>query len=441
MKIFAEEVFESHRSSSPEGGAALESLLSLLSRKSAQVFMPLIEEDGIDVWNLRFRSGLDLFSEEEYDIVRQIQNCPKSTFSTPSRHVVIILKATRLCNLRCTYCHSWRSGAGNVMPLQTLAKISHQVLSSPHIDEVDFVWHGGEVTLLPIEYVERALWIQQQYATPRMKIVNSLQTNATRITPEWIELFKKYRVNIGVSIDGPPEVHDLRRVDKKGRGTSAAVQRGISMLQASGLRVGALAVVDECVIKLGARAYLEYLVDLKVPAVALLNALPSNSIEDSDESWLPWRVFSDFLRELFEVWWRDYRSAITVRELQSLVNAVKTGYTGLCIYRENCMGRYLTIEPNGDVSACDKYVGDPDFTFGNIETIGLGEMMRGSTKLASAIKVVDDAKLHTSGCPEYAICSGGCPHDVRLRQLHGKEGQVECCGLRSLIGDVRNTIL
>lgn len=399
----------------------------------------LARQDGYPLWQLRFSSGTSLFTDDELSTVERLAR-EKSPMTAQLRdHMVVILKATRLCNLRCTYCHSWRDGPGNTMPFDVLARITRDVLADKSVRAVDFVWHGGEVTLLPTRYIKRALWLQQRFGSPRTEIVNSIQTNATLLTCEWIELFLAYKFSVGVSIDGPPEVHDLRRVTVKGRGTSKDVERGLSMLRDAGIKFGALAVIDECVLALGPKAYLDYLVSVGAPAVALLNALPANGGGENG-AWFAWSRFTQFLRDLFEVWWKDYKDVIVVRELQSLVEALATGYTGLCIYRENCMGRYLTIEPNGDVSACDKYVGDPDFVFGNITATGLSDMLAGSKKLTDARAGVELAKTRASTCPEYAFCSGGCPHDVRLRQMHGSEASIDCCGLSSLISDIRKTL-
>jgi len=398
-----------------------------------------VERDGEAIWQLRFADGARYFNQSELQFISTL-TCDRPPIAGALRpHMVVILKATRLCNLRCTYCHSWRAGPGNIMPIEVLARITHDVLADPAVGAVDFVWHGGEVTLLPTSYVERALWLQQHFSHPNVQIVNSIQTNATLLSADWINLFKSYKFSVGVSIDGPPEIHDLRRRTIKGDATSRRVADGLNMLRDAGIPFGALAVIDECALSAGPRAYLDYLVSTGAPAVAVLNALPQNSAS-SEDVWFTWARFTNFLRDLFREWWNDYRQVIVVRELQSLVEAVQQGRTGLCIFSKNCMGGYLTIEPNGDVLACDKYVGDIDFVFGNVNNVSLSSMLRNSVSLKNAKQVVDRAKSATSQCSNFAVCTGGCPHDIRLRSRHGREEQIACCGLFELIEDIRSTV-
>lgn len=191
--------------------------------------------------------------------------------------MVLIMKATRLCNLRCTYCHAWKEGPNQVMEFEVLAKTTRDALRHAAVRVVNFVWHGGETTLLPIGFYKKALWLQQQFKRADQEISNSLQTNATRLNEEWIRFFAATEMEVGVSIDGPPEVHDARRKTAGGAPTWPQVRAGVTALQEAGVKCGALIVVDRTIIKLGAERLLEFLLELRVPGVALLNVLPDNS--------------------------------------------------------------------------------------------------------------------------------------------------------------------
>jgi uncharacterized protein len=219
------------------------------------------------------------------------------------------------------------------------------------------------------------------------------------------------------------------------------VKRGIDLLREFEIPFGALAVIDECALELGAAAYLRYLVDIGVTQVALLNALPPNTENCAGTAnYVPHDRFTSFLRDLFSAWWSTAHDAIEIRELQALVEAVSRGTTGLCIFNDNCMGQYLTIDPNGDVSACDKYVGDPAYMFGNLRERNLNEMLEQSTTLAAARAGVAAQKRRMSACPHYKICFGGCPHDVRLSEKYRPEWQPDCCGLSELIDDISQAV-
>src|SRR4029077_20302558 len=92
--------------------------------------------------------------------------------------VTMIMKATRLCNLRCTYCHSWREGPNETMTFPVLARATRDALRDPSARSIDFVWHGGEATLLPLSFYRKALWLQQRFRRPGQSVHNNLQTNA-----------------------------------------------------------------------------------------------------------------------------------------------------------------------------------------------------------------------------------------------------------------------
>ena len=171
-----------------------------------------------------------------------------------------------------------------------------------------------------------------------------------------------------------------------------------------------------------------------------LNALPPNTGEQEGKPYFPWSRYTEFLRQLFSVWWCRYRHVIAIRELEALVESIRAGYTPLCVFRENCMGQYLTIEPNGDVSACDKYVGDPNYVFGNIRSHALSELLERSKLLALAREEVDESKRAMAACPNYRYCTGGCPHDARLAKRFTPGTGLACCGLSHLIEDIRAAV-
>lgn len=392
-------------------------------------------------WNLRLTPAEDILSLDELAEVDKLSALPPVNIPAPREQMVIILKATRLCNLRCTYCNAWRDGPGQIMEFSVLARLIHDILQSPNVKNIDFVWHGGEVTILPIDYLEKALWLQQHFCNPRTRIANSIQTNATRLTDEWIAFLKAYGFGVGVSIDGPPEIHDKRRVNVAGNGTWKDVKRGIDLLQENEIPFGALAVIDECALEYGADSYLRYLVNVGIRQVALLNALPPNSEQSRGQAaYLPFDRFTTFLRELFSAWWHNWKERIVIRELQSLVEAVTRGSTALCVFNDNCMGQYLTIDPNGDVSACDKYVDDPNYMFGNLHESSLTEMLSHSAILTAAVHNVSRQKRNMSTCEYYKYCFGGCPHDVRLSEKYRPNWSFECCGLNHLIAEIMSAV-
>jgi uncharacterized protein len=355
--------------------------------------------------------------------------------------LTIIVKATRLCNLRCTYCHSWKEGPGQVMGFPVLARTIRDALRDPSVSYVDFVWHGGEVTLLPPAFYRKALWLQEQFRRPGQVIKNTIQTNGTRLTDEWLTFLREYGIGVGVSLDGPPEIHDRRRLDVAGRPTAERVREGLERLRSARIaQAGVLMVVDYDVCDVAA-PLLDYLLEIGVDRLSLLNVIPQNTPQKAPMrgQYLPVPRFVEFLQELFHLWWPRHHNRIRIRELDDLITKLKGGPQHLCVFAGGCFGGYLTVEPTGDVSACDKYIGDPAYRFGNVLNTTLAEIQT-STEMKALRAKNEEAADRMRECPWFSICQGGCPHDryTGERLIPGFDGR--CCGFAPLLSDMVNTL-
>ncbi len=381
-----------------------------------------------------------ILSPEETAIYRRLADEPGGGGGLRSQ-MVMVMKATRLCNLRCSYCHFWADGPNQVMSFEVLARATRDVLRAPGVRLVDFVWHGGETTLLPLSFFRKAIWLQRRFRQPHQKILNSLQTNGTLLTGEWLEFCRRFGFGVGVSLDGPPELHDRRRRDASGKPTLARVRRALDALRVSGLEHSVLMVVDEDVVALGARRVLDYFLEIGVRDVGLLNVLPENTptAEGQRGSWLAWERFVDFLRDLFRLWWPRYADRISFRELADLLGKLRGGPAATCYFADNCMGGFLTVEPSGQVSACDKYLGDPDYLFGNVREMNLADLAA-SSRLARAAALTDDGVRQTAACEWFDVCRGACPHDRYLRNRRMVHRNEECCGLAPLLSEMAETL-
>jgi uncharacterized protein len=382
-----------------------------------------------------------LFTPDEIAVIDRLLAAPAPTGQGLRSTLVLIMKASRRCNLRCTYCHFWSDEPNSRMSFEVLARTVHGALAAPGVRTVEFVWHGGETTLLPLSFYRRALWLQQRFARPGQTVLNAMQTNGTNLTNRWLNFIQDYRFDVGVSLDGPPEVNDLRRVDVAGRPTSARVCEGLAKLRGRGIEHGVLMVVDEAVIALGARRVLDYFLDNGIEAVALLNVLPENTGEGAEMSgtYVAWARFVEFLREMFHLWWPRYADRIRFREISDLMGKIQGQRGKICVFDGNCMGGYLTIEPTGEVSSCDKYRGDMDYRFGSVLTMDLADLPA-QPRFVKADAYTATGIDHTESCPWYGVCQGGCPHDRYVRVQHGIPHDESCCGLAPLLSDMAKAL-
>jgi uncharacterized protein len=220
------------------------------------------------------------------------------------------------------------------------------------------------------------------------------------------------------------------------------VREGLERLRASGLtRSGTLMVVDEEICAAGPERVLDYLLEIEVGAVALLNVLPENTppAAPSRGDYLPFPSFVEFLRELFHVWWPTHRDRIVVRELADLAGQLTGAAPQICVFAGECFGAYLTVEPTGEVSACDKYIDDGTYRFGDVLSNGLAGA-RLSNQLALVLEENRRAVERMRKCRWFGVCHGGCPHDryTGERRLPGYDGR--CCGLAPLLDDMAATL-
>jgi len=352
----------------------------------------------------------------------------------------LMIKATRLCNLRCAYCHDWRAGRDQVMPFSVLAHMTAKVLADPTHSRVDFDWHGGETTLLPISFYERALYLQARFRRPGQRIVNGIQTNGTRLTPAWVAFFRENDFRVGVSIDGPPEVHDSVRVDARGRPTFERAMAGIRLLREHGVSHSVLMVIDEAALVAGPDRIFDFFVGEGIRHFALLAVKPNNEPEALPGSYAEHYVSPDrmneFLIRLYDKWldYGDYD--IWIRELGSLMRRVRNEPGGICTLAGGCLGQNYLVEPNGEVAHCDFFLGDDRYTFGNILVDDFSTIRR-----AEAMLMLKDeeatALTGMESCPEFGVCKGWCPHERYLSLRHNPNHGSTCCGLRTLISHIR----
>lgn len=354
----------------------------------------------------------------------------------------LIVKATRLCNLRCTYCHDWASGPNQTMSFEVLAAMTAKVLRDPEHQAVEFIWHGGETTVLPIEYYQRAFAIQARFRADGQAVANKFQTNATRLTADWVTFFRTHHISVGVSIDGPPEVNDSQRVDIAGRPTSDRIRAGIELLREHDVDYGVLMVIDRRTLELGADYVFDFLLENGIRSVSCIAAKPDNLPHAAPGT--PAEHYADpssmgrFLASLYDRWVSHGDDTIHIREIDEIEAMLLAEKAGSCKTAGDCLGRYYLVEPNGDVAHCDLFVGDDRYTMGNVLRHDFAGIRRSMTMLERKHDRRGDLE-QMSSCSEFELCRGWCPHERYLSVRHNPNHDDGCCGLAGLIQHVRSS--
>ncbi len=349
---------------------------------------------------------------------------------------VLIVKATRVCNLRCSYCHDWRTGPGQAMSFPVLAHMTAAALRDGAYGSVSFIWHGGEPLLLRPDFYTKALLLQAHIRCAGQRITNCIQTNATLLDPAWARFLRANDIRVSVSLDGPPEIHDRHRVLASGRPSFDRVLRGLDVLREHAVPFSVLMVIDEEALALGARAIFDFFLKHGIQSYGLLAAAPEN--QPDAEPGTPTTHYVEparmtaFLCQMYDRWREHGDLGIRIRELDAIRARVVGQAAGACTLAGGCFGHYFAVEPNGDIAHCDLFVGDGRYTLGNVLEPGSFAQLAAGAALDALEAESQSALRAMQACPEFAACNGWCPHERYLAVRHDPNHTAGCCGLRPL---------
>lgn len=320
------------------------------------------------------------------------------------------------------------------MTVAGLERFVRELIDATPTREVAFAWQGGEPTLMGLDFYEKAVELQRQYGQDRI-ISNSLQTNGTLLDDAWGAFLAKHKFLVGISIDGPKEVHDDQRCDRRGLGSLDRVLNGLRVLERHGVEYNVLTVVSalnakypEVVYrflrKTGAK-HLQFipLVERAVGDRDDLEAVPEE--HQLTRSSVSAEAYGDFLCRVFDEWLKRDVGKIFVRDFEDMLSLWLGNPATVCVRTPEC-GRAVAIEHNGDVYSCDHYV-YRDHRLGNIWSEGFADMVDGEQqrKFGTAKRAALPQKCRE--CPWLFACQGGCPKHRTGRTETGERGLNHLC--------------
>lgn len=344
-----------------------------------------------------------------------------------------------LCNIDCSYCYYlekqklYPDNSSLTMNLDTLEVFVRKYIQEQPGPEVTFVWQGGEPTLMGLSYYRHALRLQQKYGSGK-QIFNSLQTNGILLNEEWCRFFRENNFLIGISIDGPEELHDAYRRNCGGKGTFARVMRAIELLKKHGVEFNTLSVVNNInsehpeevysfLKRIGSR-YMQF-----IPVVERLSSEPDKGIlnlvppeYDGSAGLAPWSVprlqFGEFLTAIFRAWVRKDVGRYYVQPFDAALANELDLPPGVCSFAESC-GDALVMEHNGDLYSCDHYV-YPEYKVGNIRNTSLKRVILSEEQQLFGQKKQVDLPSSCRSCDVYRYCRGECPKHRFLTTVAGE---------------------
>jgi uncharacterized protein len=357
--------------------------------------------------------------------VGEVSGKQLSKRNTSNRSLIAIIKVISACNLACRYCDA-DIYSNQRISIDTVSNIIKKALD--YADYVEFVWHGGEPLLMGIHFYKEVVELQKKFKHENQVIINSIATNGTLISQEWVDFFKANDFHVGVSLDGPPEVHNANRIFKSGQGSFGQVMRGIRLLRENGVKFGVLAVITKETVRLGAKRFLDFFIENGIFNIGILPQRPALNIGRTDA--LPREEFEKFAIELFDYWYSLDDPRIEIREFDAILDRIFGAESKICIFGGDCRGKILAITPNGDVYPCDDFMFDYRYKLGNVREQTFEEMLNPMNPKLIRIRLEDLETKKSISCKYLKICNYGCPKDrYVLSRVYNEDGTCGWCNV------------
>ncbi|MGD0103576.1 MAG: anaerobic sulfatase maturase [Rhodopila sp.] len=373
---------------------------------------------------------------------------------TPPAFHLLAKPSGSTCNIDCTYCFFLSKEAlypndKHRMSDATLEAYIRQLLESHRTPQVTVAWQGGEPTLMKLGFFRRSVELVEKYRRPGQTVQHTFQTNGILIDEDWCVFFKQHNFLVGLSVDGPREIHDSYRVDRRGQGTFDLVMRGWRLLRQHAVDFNILCTVNAANEKHGAVVYRFFRDELRakwIQFIPIVERVTAETLEIANRGWsdqpgqkrllytqagnlvtersVGGEQYGRFLVDVFEEWVRHDVGQVYVQ----LFDVTLEAYFGrhlLCIHAPTC-GFGPALESNGDLYSCDHFV-EPRFLLGNIHQTHMLKLVSSPEQRKFGQDKRDTLTAQCRNCAVRPLCNGGCPKDRFVLSRNGESGQNYLC--------------
>ena len=337
-----------------------------------------------------------------------------------------------ICNLGCDYCYYLKKQS--LYPDEKSFRMPEDILEEyilQHIEAcpdpvIHFSWHGGEPTLLGLDYFRKIVALQRKHQPNRRRIFNGIQTNGTLLDEEWCRFLAAEGFGVGISLDGPQEMHDSHRLTKGGKPTHSQAMGGYELLRKHRIACDILCVVHSQNVHHPNEVY-RFFKQIKATHIGFLPLVEPRPDMDGtvSSSTVPSEAFGAFLCTIFDEWMSQDIGQVFIQIFEEAARAALGQEQTLCIFKKTC-GDVPVIEHNGDFFACDHFV-DRDHHLGNIRGTRLLDLIESPTQRAFGQLKQDTLPRYCLECDVLNLCNGGCPKDRILRTPDGEAGLNYLC--------------
>ena len=373
--------------------------------------------------------------------------------SNAPRAFHLLMKPTgAVCNLDCSYCFFLSKemlypGSRFRMADDLLELTIRQLIEAHRVPEVQLAWQGGEPTLIGLPFFRRAVALAESYRRPGMTLRYALQTNGTLLDDDWGEFLAANRFLVGISIDGPRDIHDHFRRDKGGGPTFDKVMRGLDVLKRHRVDWNVLCTLHQANADRPLDVYRFFRDELGAQHIQFIPVIERVQATELGHTakWSSWRdrplytqtgdhvtqrsitaeQFGRFLCSVFDDWVRRDVGRVYVQMFDVALANWYGEPSGLCVHSKTC-GVALAIEHNGDLYSCDHFV-EPAYRLGNIAETPMIELIASPQQRKFGQDKFDTLPRTCRECDVRFACHGGCPKDRFIVTPDGEPGLNYLC--------------
>jgi uncharacterized protein len=352
---------------------------------------------------------------------------------------VVVVQPTPFCNINCSYCYLPQRNVTTVMQQSTVTHLFKKIFASGWTRQgLTVIWHAGEPLVVPIAFYEEAFQAIEALRPSELQVRHSIQTNGMLITREWCELFKKWNVGVGVSIDGPRHLHDAHRVTRSGRGTFDKSLAGLRVLQSENVPFHVISVLSEEGIK-APQQMLEFYLAEGISDICF-------NVEESEGDHVSGlfahrdaqAAFRSFLSEFWRLSRHGGRISF-IREVDGMLPRVfRPDQTSMRNSQVEPFGM-LNVDCLGNVSSFSpellglKSAQYNDFIVGNINTQSLEDMRAGAAMTAMTRDIAAGVQACRNDCEYFSVCGGGSPVNKLAENGSFRSTRTAFCGLTQMV--------
>ncbi len=351
------------------------------------------------------------------------------------------------CNLSCDYCFFLKKkylypNSDFRMSDEVMESYIRQTILAHKAPVVTIAWQGGEPTLMGLDFYRRAMKVIKKFVPPQMRVENTLQTNGVLIDDEWCRFLHDNNFLVGLSIDGPKNLHDAYRKDKTGHSVFDRVVESVRLMQKQNVEFNILCTVNAVNSRYPLEVYRFFRDELKTPYLQFIPIVERENETGNQqgtritERSVDPKQFGKFLTEIFDEWVHNDVGEVFVQFFDGVLASYVRGYSSLCILSPAC-GEGVALEHNGDVYSCDHYV-EPSFLLGNILKTPLVELVSSRQQRLFGAAKLKTLPAYCRACEFLFTCYGECPKNRVLKTPQGEEGLNWLCeGLKAFFAHTK----